>query len=446
MKGLYNSTASPEDQRHALVSGEIPVSVFGLGKMGLPLAACYAEATSNVIGVDVNPAVVEAINRGECPIEREPGLDELVAELVMDGKLRATTEADTAVAEARVHVVIVPTPITEEKDPNLSILEDAVGKIGRGLKPGDLVVIECTVPPGTSKDLVVPLLEAESGLSFGEFGVAFCPERTSSSRALEDIRGAYPKVVGGVDAESARVAELIYHEINSNDVLVVSDATTAEAVKLFEGLYRDVNIALANELARHADDLSVDVNEAIEVANSQPFCHLHSPGPGVGGHCIPYYPYFVMRRVEGDMPLLRTAREVNDSMPEFTAGKMREELEASGKQIAESTILVLGLTYRPAIKETRAAPAKPLIESLRRMGAHVLAVDPILDDTSEFDAVRVSLDDEEAYDVDGVILVTPHEEFDDIDWSRFDNVAVIDGRGTLHGRAADHRVYTIGSR
>ncbi|WP_336361031.1 nucleotide sugar dehydrogenase [Haladaptatus sp. ZSTT2] len=446
MNGLYNATESHEDQRHALVSGEIPVSVFGLGKMGLPLAACYAEATSNVIGVDVNPAVVEAINRGECPIEREPGLDELVSELVMDGKLRATTEADTAVAEARIHVVIVPTPITEEKDPNLSILEDAVSKIGRGLKPGDLVIIECTVPPGTSKDLVVPLLEAESGLSFGEFGVAFCPERTSSSRALQDIRGAYPKVVGGVDAESARVAELIYHEINSNDVLVVSDATTAEAVKLFEGLYRDVNIALANELARHADDLSVDVNEAIEVANSQPFCHLHSPGPGVGGHCIPYYPYFVMRRVEGDMPLLRTAREVNDSMPEFTAGKMREELEATGKQIADSTILVLGLTYRPAIKETRAAPAKPLIESLRRMGAQVLAVDPILDDTSEFDAVRVSLDDDETYDVDGVIMVTPHEEFDDIDWSRFENVAVIDGRGTLHGRAADHRVYTIGSR
>ncbi|WP_276248305.1 MULTISPECIES: nucleotide sugar dehydrogenase [unclassified Haladaptatus] len=446
MNGLYNSAESHADQHQALVTGQVPVSVFGLGKMGLPLAACYAAATSNVIGVDVNAAVVEAINRGECPIEREPGLDELVAELVADGKLRATTEAETAVAEARIHVVIVPTPITEEKDPNLSILEDAVSKIGRGLKPGDLVVIECTVPPGTSKNLVVPLLEAESGLDFGEFGVAFCPERTSSGRALEDIRGAYPKVVGGVDAESARVAELIYREINTNDVLVVSDATTAEAVKLFEGLYRDVNIALANELARHAGDLDVDVNEAIEVANSQPFCHLHSPGPGVGGHCIPYYPYFVMRRVSGDMPLLRTAREVNDSMPEFTAGKMRDELDAAGRDIADSTILVLGLTYRPAIKETRAAPAKPLIESLRRMGANVLAVDPILDDTSEFDAVRVHLDQPETYDVDGVILVTPHEEFDAIDWDRFADVVVIDGRGTLHGRAADHRVYTIGSK
>jgi UDP-N-acetyl-D-mannosaminuronic acid dehydrogenase len=442
---LYGIDRS-DDELRALVDGRsAAVAVYGLGKMGLPLAAAYADRVGDVVGVDVDESVVASINRGDCHIDGEPGLPELVAETTENGALRATTDARATAAEATVHVVIVPTPITEAKEPDLSIFDTVVESIAHGLSPGDVVFVECTVPPGTCRDRLVPALVDRSGLSADEFGAAFCPERTSSGRALEDITGAYPKIVGGVDDESARVAEAVYGRITDNDVIRVSDATTAEAVKLFEGLYRDVNIALANELGTLADDLGIDVREAADAANTQPFCHIHSPGPGVGGHCIPWYPYFVMSRVDTPTPLLQTAREVNDSMPAFTAGIVERELAERGKPIDGSRVLVLGVTYRPGIKETRATPAGPLIADLKRRGADTFATDPLLDDEtiSSFGAEPLALSELAHSDPDAVVVVTPHEAFDDVEWDGFEDVVVIDGRDTLDD--VGHPTYTIGS-
>ncbi|WP_227354035.1 nucleotide sugar dehydrogenase [Haladaptatus salinisoli] len=444
LQTLYASDASAADQREAFRTGEIPVAVYGLGKMGLPLAAVYAETCDNVVGADVDSDVVETVNRGDCHVKREPGLAELIAETVESGALRAVDSPTEAASAASVHVVIVPTPITDERDPDLDILRSVAGDIADGLDPGDLVVVECTVPPRTTRDELLPLLEAESGLSRGEFGVAVCPERTSSGRALRDIRGAYPKVVGGVDDESTRVAELIYGELTDNEVISVPNATTAEAVKVFEGVYRDVNIALANELAAIADDAGVDVNGAIEKANTQPFCDIHEPGPGVGGHCIPYYPYFLIERFDADFPLLRTAREVNDSMPAFTVEKVAELLADEGKSVADARVLVLGLTYRPGVEETRATPARPICANLTERGASVFAVDPVLDDAEGFDAEKLPLESLTDREFDAAVLVTDHEEFAGIDWSAFDPMVVVDGRNTLDLSRSSHRVYTIG--
>jgi len=447
-EGLYGSTAPTDQQREAFLSGETPVAVYGLGKMGLPLAAVYADVTGNVVGADVDPDVVETVDRGDCHVEREPGLPELVSDLHDREALRAVAEPAEAAAEAAIHVLIVPTPITDDDEPDLSILRAATRSVAEGLSPGDTVVVECTVPPGTTDGLVRETLLEESGLEAGEFGLAFCPERTSSGRALEDIRGAYPKVVGGVDAESRRVAELVYGEINDEGVLPVSDATTAEAVKVFEGLYRDVNIALANELGQFADEMDVDVREAIETANTQPFCDIHDPGPGVGGHCIPFYPYFVIEPFETRAPLLRTAREVNDSMPEFTVRKLREELDAEGTDLADASVLVLGLTYRPGVEEIRASPSLDIAERLTEAGADVYGVDPVLSAYDAFELTPLSLSDIYERAFDGVVMVTPHEEFDEIRWpevGRPGGSVVVDGRDTLGLDDTDHRVYTIGT-
>ncbi|WP_411967234.1 nucleotide sugar dehydrogenase [Haloferax sp. YSSS75] len=445
---LYGSSRSEAAQREALTNAEIPIAVYGLGKMGLPLASVYAETTGDVIGADIDPGVVETINSGECHVKREPGLDSLVSQLVADGSLTATTDPRDAASRASVHVVIVPTPITDKHEPDLAILDAVVEDIATGLSKGDLVIIECTVPPQTTARRVRSTLESESGLQLGEFGLAFCPERTSSGRALEDIRGAYPKVVGGVDDESTRAATLIYEEINSQGVLPVSDATTAEAVKVFEGLYRDVNIALANELATMTDELGIDVNEAIEVANTQPFCNIHDPGPGVGGHCIPFYPYFVIEPFETDTPLLETARAVNDSMPQFTIDKLREEFDAEGLAFEDASVLLLGLTYRPGVEEIRASPALDIAGIGSEWGADMYGVDPMLDDTSEFDLTQLDLDDIYDQSFDAVVMVTHHDEFDDIQWGDVSRskgqMIVIDGRDTLDLGASDHRVYTIG--
>jgi len=445
---LYGSPVSDDRQRDAFVAGDVPVAVYGLGKMGLPLAGVYAEVSRNVTGADVDPAVVETVNSGGCHVKREPGLGELIEELVADGALQATTEPAEAAADATVHVVIVPTPITEDNEPDLSILHSVLREIGSGLGEGDLVIIECTVPPRTTSETAQAILAEESGLELGEFGLAFCPERTSSGRALKDIRGAYPKVVGGVDDESTRVAELIYNEINDRGVIPVSDATTAEAVKVFEGLYRDVNIALANELAALTDEFGIDVNEAIETANTQPFCDIHDPGPGVGGHCIPFYPHFVIEPFEGETALLETARKVNNQMPRFVVEKIHEELAAEGSSLSSASVLLLGLTYRPGVEEIRASPSIEIASQLTAAGAEVYGVDPMLDETTAFELEAIELSAIYDRPFDAVVMVTPHDDFAEIRWRDLhrddQQLIVIDGRDTLDLSETSHRVYTIG--
>ena len=436
--------------QQVFVHGELPVAVHGLGKMGLPLAAAFAEVCGNVTGVDTDPSVVDTVNAGDCHVKNEPELPSLVDDLVTTGALTVTADGVQAAIDSRIHVVIIPTPITSDRQPDLSILDAVIDTIGTGLDAGDIVLIESTVPPGTTQERVLPQLCEWSGLEPGDFALAFCPERTSSGRALRDIRGAYPKVVGGVDEESTRVAAAIYETINDAGVIPTADATTAEAVKVFEGLYRDVNIALANELGSLTDDLGIDVREAIDVANTQPFCDLHDPGPGVGGHCIPYYPYFVIDTVDGPTELLETARAVNDAMPAYTVGKLAEEFEAEGNSLEGSSVLLLGLTYRPGVEEVRASPAIPIASELSDRGAEVYGVDPMLDDFDAFDIEPLAHEDIYSREFDGVVLVTPHDEFERIRWDDLGapsgSLVVIDGRDALDVDAAfPHRVYTLGS-
>ncbi|AGB39106.1 nucleotide sugar dehydrogenase [Natronococcus occultus] len=438
----YDDDLTDEAFRDRLVGGEIPVAVYGLGKMGLPLAGVYAEMTGNVTGVDVDPAVVESVEDGRSHVVGEPGLDVLVADQVERGRLGATTDGAGAAGDARIHVIIVPTLVTEDDDPDLGTVESVVEDIAAGLAPGDLVIAESTLPPGSCRDVLLPHLCQESGLERGTFGLAFCPERTKSGRALQDIRGAYPKVVGGVDAASTRAAELIYGELTSNEVHPVSDATTAEAVKVFEGVYRDVNIALANELGRLADELGISVREAIDTANGIPVCQLHEPGPGVGGHCIPYYPHFLLSRLEEPMPVMRTARELNDAMPSVVVDRLADELAATGVDLAEASVAVLGITYRPGVEETRASPAIGVIEALREAGADVVGVDPLVD-PAEYGARPVTIEDVPEKSFDGVVVVTPHEEFEAIPWGDLEPMVVLDGRDAIDLSGTGHRQYTL---
>ncbi|MBX0323176.1 nucleotide sugar dehydrogenase [Halomicroarcula sp. F13] len=444
---VYAADSGGPALREAFVTGDVPVAVYGLGKMGLPLAAVLADVTGNVVGADIDPEVVAAVERGESPVEGEPGLAELVAETTAAGSLRVTGDPVDAAADGRFHVVIVPTLLDDRNDPDLSALLAAVDAIAEGLSPGDLVVVESTVPPGTTRDVVAPRLAERSGLDPEEFGVAFCPERTASGRALRDIRGAYPKVVGGVDAESERVASLLYDEVTSNEVVRAGDATSAECVKVFEGVYRDVNVALANELARVADPLDVDVRRAIEVANTQPFCHIHDPGPGVGGHCIPLYPHFLTSQVETDLPLIETSRSVNDAMPAFVTSSVVKLLGDEGTDVADADVLLLGVAYRAGVDETRKAPARPIARALSKLGADVYATDPVVDvgEVPDLEATPLDHDDIEsaASQFDAVVLVTAHEDYETVAFDAFENGVVVDTRDVVEDDSP--AVYTIGS-
>ncbi|UIP01526.1 nucleotide sugar dehydrogenase (plasmid) [Halobaculum sp. CBA1158] len=441
---LYASNRHERARREAFREGRLPVTVYGLGKMGLPIAAVFAEATGAVTGVDVDESVVAGVNDGECHVANEPGLDDLVAETAADGSLSATTDAAAAAEAARIHVIIVPTLITDDDRPDTSVVTSVARDVASGLSPGDLVCVESTLPPGTCRDVLGPLLRFESGLDADDFGLAFCPERTSSGRALADVRGTHPKVVGGLDREATRAAELVYDELTDNEVIPVADATTAEAVKVFEGLYRDVNIALANELARFTDELGIDVREAIDVANTQPYCDIHTPGPGVGGHCIPYYPYFVINWLETGAPLLSRAREVNDATPTHVVDLLAGELADRGRDLDGATVVVLGLAYRAGVAETRASPGVDICRALADRGATVYASDPLVD-ADGLAATDVHHDEVGALDADAVVLATDHDEFEAIDWRSVPRSAVvIDTRDALDADALDRDVYVVG--
>jgi len=425
-----------EAVREAFTSGKVTVAVYGLGKMGLPLAAVFADKGARVIGVDISPQVVAQVNKGKCPVSSEPGLPEMLGASVASGKLRATADAFAAARESDVMVVLVPCLLDDDKSPDLTAVTAVCSAISRGLSEGDLVILETTVPPRTTKDVVLPILK-QSGLKEGKFGLAFCPERTSSGRAVRDITDAYVKVIGGIDKESTDTAAAIYSVINKKGVTIVSDTTTAEAVKLFEGIYRDVNIALSNELALVCQEIGVNVAEVFKVANEpvveqtgHPYTNLLQPGAGVGGHCIPVYPYFVTRTVKSDTGLIKLARRINESMPYHVVGLVREGLKQTGRSVKGSNILVLGLAFRGGVKETRNSPAIPIIQRLKDLRANVFLYDPLFS-KEEIESFGAKYSD--TFDnMDCAVIVTDHKEFRECDWQKIGSgmrsKVIVDGR------------------
>src|ERR1700694_4313695 len=285
------------------------VAVVGLGKIGLPLAAQFASKGLDVVGCDVLPEVVESINAGRAHIHEEAGLEQAVAAAVAAGKLKATTDTSTAVAKADVVVVIVPLMVSLDRDIDYRSLDAATRAVGRGLRKGSLVIFETTLPVGTTRQRLGPMLEKESGLRAGaDFHLAFSPERLYAGRIFEDLR-KYPKIVGGIDERSTERALQFYRSVLDAEVWAVDNAETAEFTKLAETTYRDVNIALANQFALYAARRDVNVGQAFEAANSQPFSHIHRPSLGVGGHCIPVYPHFMLGDASnGEVGLVRAAR------------------------------------------------------------------------------------------------------------------------------------------
>jgi UDP-N-acetyl-D-mannosaminuronic acid dehydrogenase len=423
----------------AFSSGGVTVAVYGLGKMGLPLAAVFADKGARVIGVDISPEVVDQVNKGNCPVSNEPGLPEMIKANVERQKLSATTDGVAAARESDVMVILVPCLLNSDKSPDIAAITVVCSSISRGLSRGDFVILETTVPPRTTKDVVLPILK-QSGLKEGEFGLAFCPERTSSGRAIRDITGAYMKIVGGIDKESAETAEAIYSVINKKGVITVSDTTTAEIVKLFEGVYRDVNIALSNELALVCREMGISSAEVFPVVN-EPFDEEHQryhvnllqPGAGVGGHCIPVYPYFVTKTTKTDTKLIELARKINDSMPFHMVDLIIEGLNKAGISIEESSILILGLAFRGGVKETRNSPAIPIIQRLKKLRANVFLYDPLFsrEEIESFGAAYCDSFD----NMDCLVIVTDHKEFREYNWQEISKKmrtrVIVDGRQVL---------------
>lgn len=354
------------------------IAVVGLGNAGLPLASVIADKGLQVMGIDVNRERCEKINKGINPIPQEAGLDELIT--MHGGKsLLATSVYDDA-KDCNVFIVIVPLFVDSGFNPDFGILEKALKSIGTILKRGDLVVLETTVPPGTTDTLARTWLEEASGLKVGDFHLAYSPERIMTGYSISRLR-EFPKVIGGVDEESGFAAYGVYKRFISN-LSMVSTAKTAELIKVMEGCYRDVNIALANELFKIAEELGVEFYEARSYANHE-FCHIHLPSTGVGGHCIPVYPWFLIKAMEKEerfekVRLLRTARELNDGMIDHWTERIVLESLKLDKPLKEIKICVKGITYRQGVKEFYHSRNLALAKKLLEKGLDAYAWDELM--------------------------------------------------------------------
>jgi nucleotide sugar dehydrogenase len=429
----------------------VRVVVVALGKIGLPLAAHVARAGHTVVGCDVDARVCDLVNAARAPFPGEAGLEEALAEVVGDGRLRAQTDTAAAVAEGADLVIAVPPLIVDaDAQPDWRILDSVVADVGRGLRAaadagrtGTVVCVETTLPVGTTRARISTALAAESGLEAeAGFFAAFSPERVYSGRIFEDLR-RYPKLVGGCSEEgearavelyrafigvrprgaSETVGALAAHE-GPAEVWPMGSAEAAELAKLAETTYRDLNIAFANELARHADRVGVDVHRVIDAANSQPFSHIHRPGVAVGGHCIPVYPHFFLRGApEARLPAV--AREVNGAMPAYAIELLADALGG----LDGTRVLILGVAYRGGVKETAFSGAFPLRDELAARGATVVAADPLYD-ADELAALGFAPWDGGA--IDGAILQADHADYRALTPARLPGVrAVVDGRNVL---------------
>ena len=408
------------------------VCVVGLGKVGLPLAVQYASRGLEVVGCDTDAARVDRINAGDCPVAGEEDLEAKLAAALSEGRLRATVDTAAAAAESDVVVIIVPVGLNEGRRPDFSHLDAATKAIGAGLRPDTLVLVETSVPVGTTRDRVGPALAA-GGLRIGEdVQLAASPERVSTGRVFRDLR-TYPKVVGALDERSWLRSEEFYGAALEAPCLIrVKDPETAEFTKLAEGIYRDVNIALADELARYADQLGIDVTEAIAAANSQPYSHLHQPGVGVGGHCLPVYPHFLPAEAPPTLPA--AAREINDSMARYAV----ERLEGALGSLRGTAVLILGLAYRPNVKEAAHSSALLLAEALRERGATPTVHDPWFA-PDEIRALGLTpVETLPPPRVDAVILQAAHDVYRDLDYGSFSGCRVVlDGRNVLDRAAIE---------
>lgn len=409
---MYNELSNKITEKKA------KICIVGLGYVGLPTAIFFAENDFNVIGVGIDEKKLEMINQGISPLG-ELGLDERLREVVKKGKLTATLDLPGATRQSDIILLIVPTPVTKSKDPDLSHVIDAGKKVSEGLGKGKLVVLESTVYPGVTEEVLQPILE-ESGLKAGEnFGLAYCPERYNPGDDAHSIEKV-ARVVGGITPEWAEITRELYQFIIKEDIKVLRNIKTSEAAKVIENTQRDLNIALVNELAMIFEKIGIDVMEVIEGASTKWNFNVYHPGGGVGGHCLPVDPYYLVKKAKElgyHSKVIAAGRTINDHMPQHVFGLLSDALNDNEKSVKNSKIVVLGLSYKENVGDDRESPSEELINELEHYQAQVTIVDPYIEKTQVYGTLESDL-----YlaleDADAMVLMTAHQEFRDLDFEK----------------------------
>ena len=403
-----------QNLKNKLTDRSAKVVILGLGYVGLPLATIFAEAGFNVVGVEPDQAKVDKLKKGESYVQDVPS--EKLARLMQDGYLSATTDF-SVMAQADAVSICVPTPLRKTGDPDLSYILVATDQVAKYMHPGVVVVLESTTYPGTTREILLPKLTENSGLEVGEdFFLAFSPERVDPGREDWTTYNT-PKVIGGITEACSEMASLWYQQALET-VVPVSSAESAEMAKLLENTFRMINIGLVNEMAIMCDRLGLDVWEIIDAAATKPFGFMKfTPGPGLGGHCIPIDPLYLswkLRALNYTARFIELASEINTGMPRYVISKVQDALNDKGLPLNGSQILVIGAAYKPDVDDIRESPSLDIIGLLRQKGAQVSYHDPYIPRITHEDWNLESVPDliESAKDSDCVVIVTDHSEYD----------------------------------
>jgi len=439
------SLRSNAELEHKLNAKTVTVGVIGLGYVGLPLVHVFWQAGLKVVGFDIDPAKISKLGNGESYISHFD--HDRIAKMNSSNRFRATDDF-SELGTCDAILICVPTPITATREPDLSFVVDTSEAIARYLRKGTLVVLESTTYPGTTQEVVLPILE-KSGLSAGkDFHLAFSPEREDPGSAIETK--AIPKIVGGIDAYSGELAAHLY-SLGFSQIHKVSDAQTAEAVKITENIFRAVNIALVNELKLAYSSMGINIWDVIEAAKTKPFGYMpFYPGPGLGGHCIPIDPFYLSwraRSFEVETKFIELAGEVNRAMPRIVVQTLAQALSSrQGKAVNGAKILVLGAAYKKNVDDTRESPALHIIDMLRKHGAEVAYHDPYVPEiprTREYPHLAglksVALEEKNIAGYDAAMIVTDHSNVDYsalVRWSKL----IIDTRNATGHVAAREKI------
>jgi nucleotide sugar dehydrogenase len=427
-------------------SGDVRVCVVGIGRIGLPTALSFAHAGFPTIGVDINTSLVQMVNSGNYLLKDEPDFDKIFADVVKRKLFLATTDISDAIPKCNLVILSLPTPMDKNNVPDYSALISVGKSLSRLLCKGTIVVVESTIEPGFVENELLSVLEGNDKKlkSRTDFSIAACPETANPGQILHDF-SAVPRLVGAIDERTAKMVSEIYKQVFRAEIIMMPDCKTANAAKLTANVFRDINIAFINELAILFENLGIDIMRVLEACDKKYNFETHYPGAGVGGPCLPVNSYQILNSARGMennglLRIIRAARETNESMPYHVIELLTDALNEAGRSVRDSTIAVLGVSYKPNVKDIQLSPAEPIIRRLEQLQAKIKIYDPYFKSTEVFSHKTESDLVNAISSADAAVFVTAHNEFRNIDptilTSKLKTPVVVDGRSIIDIHAA----------
>ena len=426
-----------DEVRNSLDAKSLKVCVVGIGRIGLPTALSFAKAGLYTIGVDINQKLVDSINAGNFPLKDEPGYEDVFNNVRKNGNFLATTDINEAISKSNLILLSLPTPMDENNIPTYSALESVGKQLSQILQPNSLVVVESTIEPGFIEDMMIKIIEGTNMLRVGKnFTIGVCPENANPGEILHDFTNL-PRLVGGVNEQTTKIITMIYDFVFSVELVTMPDCRTANAVKLTTNVFRDVNIALVNELSLMFEKLGIDTFKVLEAAKRKYNFQIHYPGAGVGGPCLPINSYQFLntaKRTGSKLNIIKYSREINEKMPDHVINLILDGFKKCNKSIKGCKVLILGISYKPDVKDIQLSPAEIIINKLKILGARIKIYDPYYKGNQVFGIIVERNIEDILSEVDASIIVTAHKEFQEIDLKIFTKMKtpiLIDSRGII---------------